>query len=64
MAKKAGKFLRTLNLKHITAVTDQQLQEVIKACPNLQTLNLLGWWEDITDAVIKDLPKDLQSSLI
>lgn len=35
----AGGYLKNINLAN-TSVTDQQLEELIKACPNIETINL------------------------
>src|SRR4029077_20907132 len=59
MAKEAGLFLRALNLKD-TEVTDQQLKEVIEACPKLESLNLERCY-NLTNDTIENLPKKLQS---
>lgn len=48
--------LKILNGPHIT---DEQLQRIIKACPNLRALNLMDCFK-ITDAGLKDLPPNLE----
>src|ERR1700722_13417037 len=59
MAAQSGKYLTALNLQY-TRVTNEQLQEVIRACPILKKLNLSGC-NKLTDAGLKDLPKDLHT---
>lgn len=58
IAKQAGSSLEELDLAE-TDVTSKQLHEVLKACPNLQKLNLFGC-KQLKDADLKGLPKDLQ----
>ena len=57
MAKQVGRHLLKLSLKK-TELTNEQLQEVATACPNLKMLDLSDCY-NITDAV-KGLPKDLK----
>ncbi len=58
MAKKAGHLLHLLTFNN-TPLLDQQLQEVLKACPNLKVLNLIDC-PNLTDEGIKNLPANLK----
>jgi hypothetical protein len=58
LAMKRGTVLTELNLSN-SNVTDEQLAELFKACPNLQSLNLSGC-ENLTDVSIIKLPEDLK----
>ncbi len=58
MAKKAGEFLKGINLGS-PLLLDSQLQEVLKACPNLKKLSLRSCTQ-ITNEGIKNLPNHLE----
>ena len=57
--KSVGPFLTELDLNDST-ISDQELKEIFKFCPNIQFLDL-SWCRNLTDAAIKDLPKNLQT---
>jgi uncharacterized protein YjbI with pentapeptide repeats len=56
-AKMAGIFLTKFNSIN-SKVTDQDLQEIFKVCPNIQQLNLSGC-DLLTNAVLDQAPQDL-----
>jgi hypothetical protein len=58
-AKMAGIFLTKFHPIN-SKVTDQELKEIFKVCPNIQQLNLSGCTR-LTDAAIGKLPKGLLS---
>ncbi len=58
MAKKAGHLLHLLTFNN-TPLLDQQLQDVLKACPNLKVLNLIDC-PNLTNEGIKNLPTNLK----
>ncbi len=57
LAKIAGPALRKLNL-HWTSVNDQQLEDIFKACPNIEELILSN--NELKDEIIEKLPQGLQ----
>ncbi len=59
MAKKAGNLLHLLTFRY-TDLLDQQLQDVLKACPNLKVLNLLYCF-NLTNEGIKNLPANIKT---
>jgi hypothetical protein len=59
LAKKRGPLLTKLDLNN-SNVTDQQLLEVFKACPNIRFLDL-NWCDLLTEAVIDKLPQNLEA---
>lgn len=59
MAKQAGKFLTAITFQGVE-LTDQILQEVLKACPNLEMLDLANC-SMITDEGLKELPTSLRT---
>lgn len=59
MAKKAGIFLKNLSFLY-SDITEQQLQEVLKACPNIEKLDL-SECVNLTGDFIKKLPQGLVS---
>ena len=58
LAKNRGALLTQINLED-SDVTDQQLVELFKACPNIRSLNLSYF--NLTDVAIAKLPQDLRS---
>lgn len=59
MAKKVGKDLIALNLCCEKKITDQQLQDILDNCPNIQFLDLEGC-SSITSSSLKFLSLDLK----
>jgi hypothetical protein len=59
LAKLAGTSLKELDLTR-SSITDHDLEDIFKACPNIEELNLTSC-EEITDAIIEKLPQHLRS---
>jgi hypothetical protein len=53
MAKQAGLYLKKIDLS-TTSLNDQQLEDLLKACPNIEMMNL-AWCSNITDASLANL---------
>jgi hypothetical protein len=59
LAKIAGPFLRKLDLSE-KSISDQELKDIFRVCPNIKELNLSGC-NKLTDAALDQLPEGLKS---
>lgn len=58
-AKKAGPFLNTLSLRDVTITSLEEFKDLLKHCPNIQSLNLAGC-QGLTEEFLDELPLNLK----